>query len=155
MFRNNFMSKYDEDYENACLLLKETKNMNEFHDTVFSLFGDRFEDMVKLDWPPPFQADDNPYLRSIWSSSVNDVVCLYNSFDYYNITIVLWNPATRKFKTIPPSLQPYENIEFNLTPIAFGYESIRDDYKAIHMIQYPEDFEDNCVFVSDKASGFW
>ncbi|XP_050920188.1 F-box/kelch-repeat protein At3g06240-like [Lathyrus oleraceus] len=111
--------------------------------------------MVKLDWPPPFQDYGDPYIHILGFSSVNGVICLYNRIDYDDTTTVLWNPSTGEFKTIPHNLQPNENIEFNLTPSAFGYDSITDDYKVIHALQYPEDFEGNWVFVRNKASWFW
>ncbi|CAI8607329.1 unnamed protein product [Vicia faba] len=125
------------------------------YNTIFSLFGDRFEETVKLDRPPRFQDLDNPYIYILGFSSVNGIICLYNDVDYDNTTTMLWNPATGEFKTIPLSLQAYENIEFNIIPDAFGYDSIRYDYKVIHMLQYPHwlDFYTQMVsfdFINEK-----
>jgi molecular chaperone HtpG len=158
MFRTNFISKHDhDDDDNTCLILKEITMTNGFgfeeHNALYTLSTDRFEDRVRLDLPPFFQENDsNIYI--LGSSSVNGIICLYQEIGH-DATTVLWNPATKEFKIVPPSLQPYDNFEFNLQPYAFGYDKVRDDYKVIRNARYPDDYEGNWYCVPDKDSWYW
>ncbi|MCH92410.1 F-box protein, partial [Trifolium medium] len=72
-----------------------------------------------------------------------------------HVTIVLWNPATGEYKLVPRSHQPYENIEFNPRPLAFGYDHVTDDYKVIRIAQYPIYFEGNWICLLDTDNLFW
>ncbi|MCI23388.1 F-box protein, partial [Trifolium medium] len=138
MFRSNFISKYDEKEENKCLLLRERigTSTSDFCDVMCKLSGDRFQDRVRLDWPPPFQEVDSN-IEILYCASVNGILCLYQCHGNYLETIAptattaLWNPATGEYKILPPSLQSYENIEFNVSPVGAGYDHIRDDYKVL------------------------
>lgn len=112
--------------------------------------GEKFEDRIKIDWPPHFQNDEYIDVTVLGSSSVNGILCLYNEN-----TIVLWNPTTKEVKDIPPSIKPYDNIEFHSDPGGFGYDHVRDDYKVIRMAAYPESFEECWVYVPEKCSTFW
>jgi len=125
----------------------------EYHDTLCTPSGEKFEDRVKIDWPPPFHQDDS-IIEILGCTSVKGVLCIYQRIGN-DIKTVLWNPATGEFKIILPSLQPNYNIEFNFCPIAFGYDSVRDDYKVIRNARYPIDFEGNCVYGPEKDSPFW
>jgi molecular chaperone HtpG len=130
MFRNDFfISKHDEDDISTCLLFKERTVNFEYHDALYTHSGQKFEDKVRLDWPPPFKLDDS-FIEILGSTSVKGVLCIYQKIGN-ETTTVLWNPATGEFKIIPPSLQPYDNIECNSCPVAFGYDIGRDDYKVI------------------------
>jgi len=109
--------------------------------------------------PFPFQVGgDNanlfpftPPIFILGSASVNGTLCLYRG-----LTTVLWNPATAEFKIIPASLQPKENIEFNLPPHGFGYDCVTDDFKVIRKVTYPLEFEgDDWVCLPDKDDPFW
>ncbi|XP_004510914.1 F-box protein CPR1-like [Cicer arietinum] len=157
MFRTNFISNHDEDEDNmTCLLLKERTRTIAFgnHNTMYTLSSDKFEDMVRLDWPSPFQENDS-HIEILGSASVNGILCLHQEGTDNDSTTIFWNPATGEFKIIPHSLQPYDDIEFNHRPEAFGYDRVRDDYKLIRYAQYPEDFEGNWVYVPEKNSTFW
>ncbi|CAL5196201.1 unnamed protein product [Lathyrus oleraceus] len=153
MFHANFfVFKPNEEYENTSLLLKI---IIEVDDVLSKLSGDRFEDMVIIDWPPPFEEDHN-YVEVLGSSSINGVLCLYQDHGNESPT-VLWNPATTEFKVLPPSFQTYENFEFNSPPSAFGYDCVRDDYKVLRNVDYPNDsFSDRSwLSLPEKGSSFW
>ncbi|XP_045802437.1 F-box/kelch-repeat protein At3g06240-like [Trifolium pratense] len=155
MFRTNFISKHDDDDDvNTCLLLKERTLEIGFgyHDALYILSTDRFEDRVKLDWPPFLENDS--YIDILGSSSVNGIICIYQDLAY-GFKTVLWNPATGEFKIVPPSIQPYGDIEFNLRPDAFGYDNVRDDYKVIRNARYPDSYEGNWYVVPEKDSWYW
>ena len=84
MFRTNFLSKDDSHYNNTSILLQRIKpwcdnyinfyyNYN-FFSKLYFLFGDKFENKIKLDWP-------NPYCDfSIQGSiSVNGLLCIQDT----------------------------------------------------------------------------
>ncbi|PNX79199.1 F-box protein [Trifolium pratense] len=114
------------------------------------LSGDRFQDRVSLDWPPPFQQDESN-IEILYCASVNGILCLYQRHGNYfettapTATTALWNPATGEYKILPPSLQSYENIEFNVSLVGVGYDHIRDDYKVLRVARHPID-HDNYIF---------
>lgn len=77
MFRNDFfISKHDEDDINTCLLFRERTTAFEYHNTLCTLSGEKFEDRVKLDWPPPFQQDDS-FIEILGCTSVKGVLCIH------------------------------------------------------------------------------
>jgi len=153
MFRNDFfISKHDKDDISTCLLFKERTINFQYHDTLYTHSGEKFEDKVRLEWPPPFNLDDS-FIEILGCTSVKGVLCTYQKIGN-DTTTVLWNPATGEFKIIPPSLQPYDNIECNSLPVAFGYDNVRDDYKVIRNARYPIEFEGNWVYVHKKESSF-
>jgi molecular chaperone HtpG len=153
MFRTNFISKHNEDSENTRLILKEKTQMIPFPYTFCTFSGEKLEDGERLDCPPPFHEDDLN-IGILGFASVNGTLCLYQG-NYHDTKIVLWNPATTEFKVVPPSFQPYDNIEFKIHPCAFGYDRVRHDYKLIRVASYPLDFEGNWVEVPDKDSYLW
>ncbi|XP_004512779.3 F-box/kelch-repeat protein At3g06240-like, partial [Cicer arietinum] len=120
---------------------------------LYSLSGERYENKVKLDWPPPFQ--ENDIAICIMGTVINGVVCLYQG---QTPNVVLWNPTTEEFKVIPPS--PTETpviyevgyFEYN----GFGYDLVRDDYNVIRHVLYlldvsdTDDMEDKPNYVSRK-----
>jgi hypothetical protein len=119
--------------------------------------GERFKDRVKLDFPPPFQHHDSRfYIKILGWASVNGTLCLYKDWCNHTTTM-LWNPATGEFLLIPPSLQPYgvSNIEINLPPQGFGYNSVTEDYKVIRNVEYPKDFIGDWIYLPNKGDPFW
>lgn len=102
MYRYNFISNNHSDYDDTSILLQQTLPMSEgLHSYLYLLSGERFENRVKLDWPPPFQDDDE--VIHISDHVVNGTLCLFQFW-----RVVLWNPATEEFKVIPPS--PAESL---------------------------------------------
>jgi len=171
MFRTNFfLPKHDEVDDATRLLLKEESRCYTPEEYPCILSGERFENRVSLDWPPPFQWDDNEFplsLMILGSASVNGALCLYKG-----LKTVLSNPATAEFKIIPlslppefkiisPSLKPYELqpyediIPFQSPPRGFGYDSVRDDFKVIRKVQYHSDFKGEWVYLPNKDDPFW
>ncbi|GAU41263.1 hypothetical protein TSUD_349030 [Trifolium subterraneum] len=159
MFHNDFFkSKHDVDDDKTHLLLLERIQSPPFYRSLCIMSSERFEDRVKLDLPPPFQYHDNSthnrfYINILGSASINGTLCLYDGWGYH--TTILWNPATGEFQLIPPSPQPYVNIEFNLPPQGFGYNSVEKDYKVIHNVEYPKDFKGDWIYLPNKGDPFW
>jgi len=141
-----FISKHDEGDDNTRLLLRQRTNPIgiEYHDTLCMLSGERYGNKVRLDWPPPFQENDS-FISIVGSASVNGILCLSQECFRDKATIVLWNPATTEIKVVPHSHLPYESIEFNASPLGFGYDHITDDYKVIRFAEYPIYFEGNWI----------
>ncbi|XP_058759795.1 putative F-box protein At5g15660 [Vicia villosa] len=163
MFHTDFFkSKTNEDSQNTSLLIHFTnfvKGKIPIDELLSKLSSNRFEDMVIIDWPPPFK-EDHIYMEMLGSSSVNGIICLYQDYGHES-PIVLWNPATTEFKVLPPSFQVYnENIEFNPPPSAFGYDCVTDDYKVLRNVFLPEDSpyefsKGPWLFLPEKDSPFW
>jgi F-box interacting protein len=129
MFRNNFLSYSDP----SSLILRVVEN----HETVFYSFsGERFKNMVKLDWSNSLEEVDN--CTSMFS--VNGTLCLYSGD---NGNIVLWNPVSQTIKDLPNSEvqlaqfdMPYgadEYVDFDVDYYlhGFGYDHVTNDYKVI------------------------
>ncbi|CAJ2633588.1 unnamed protein product [Trifolium pratense] len=150
MFRRNFLSKDHPYYNDTSLLLDHSAPWDNGYkpSVLYSLFGERFENTVKIDWPNPYQVPH--YFRIYGSVSVNGIFCIEDngrvgSFGQSrSVTelgrIVLWNPATDECKVIPPSPFAFESpcwnplIEFH----GFGYCQGSDDYKVIrHLTFFP------------------
>ncbi|XP_058776578.1 F-box/kelch-repeat protein At3g06240-like [Vicia villosa] len=143
MYRINFVSNdnfsYDDD---SCLTLEFTMSSHGLCTTLFSLYGYRFENKVKLDLSPLFQ-EDNECIK-ILGSPIDETICLYNGFQIPKI--IFWNLSTKDFKVLPPSpiesQPPYYKFVFSL--MGFGYDHVRDDHKVIrNAIEWTQfDFED-------------
>ncbi|XP_045829141.1 F-box protein CPR1-like [Trifolium pratense] len=151
MFRRNFLSKDHSYYNDTSLLLYHFAPWDDGNyepSALYSLFGERFEKTVKIDWPNLYQV---PYYFNIYGSvSVNGIFCIEDIGRVGSIgqgcnieelgRIALWNPATDECKVIPPSPFPFESpcwdplIEFH----GFGYCQGSDDYKVIrHLTFFP------------------
>lgn len=106
-----------------------------------------FENKVKLNWLPPFQADD---IRiSILVTGINLTLCLYQDL----ATIVLWNPTVGKFKVIPPSpidSIPYVTALVTLHGFAYDYKVIRQTKLLQNM-----DFEGDSMVVPMRPKHIW
>ena len=127
MYRRNFISKHERDNDDSRVLFKQSMPRTFYEDRLFSLSGERFENMMKLDWPPPFQEDDRNIF--IMGSSINGTLCLTSDY-----AVVLWNPATAEFKVIPNGTSTIEfplGVEISVSLEGFGYDIVRDDYKLI------------------------
>jgi len=138
MYQNYFLSKNHSYYDGTSILLNWTNNAmpgEMYHSTLYLLSGERFENMVKLDWPPPFHEDDC-FIDVLSKTSVNGTVCLAQDFLY--VKCVFWNPTTDEFKVIPSS--PFLSQSRYMTPSVifhgFGYDHVRDDYMVIRYLTF-------------------
>ncbi|MCI09056.1 F-box protein, partial [Trifolium medium] len=103
---------------------------------LYSLFDEKFENMVKLDWPNPLEYID---FRPCGSGSVNGILCMEGMRrectreNHYldKGTVVFWNPATHEYKVSP--LSPFAFVSPCWDPLidfhGFGYDQVSDDYK--------------------------
>lgn len=96
--------------------------------------------------PTIFRNDDprkfeHPLLSSEMSlaGSVNGLVCLYRYHWYLKSIpcIGIWNPATHRYKHVPPPLTAATDIEVTDFSFAFGFDSIKNDYKVIYLRKSP------------------
>lgn len=96
MFRENLISKSHPFYDDACLILKQYLNFHGWN--FYFLSGDKFENQVKLNLPPPF---NNPHIghAHILGSAVNGTLCIYDN----KRNAILWNPSIDEVKVIPSS----------------------------------------------------
>jgi molecular chaperone HtpG len=135
IYRNNFITKNISYCDDTFLLLQEIISpfSREEHSVMHLLYGERFENNVKIDLPPPFY-EDGCDIRIFGSVSVNGIFCLSQR----NNKFVLWNPTTKEFKVIPPSpieyVPPYSDRFWDLH--GFGYDHVRDDYKLIRQVVF-------------------
>ncbi|CAJ2655602.1 unnamed protein product [Trifolium pratense] len=137
MYRNYFISNNHSYYDGTSILLNQTNNPlsgEAFHSTLYLLSGERFENMVKLDWPPPFHEDDS-FIEILSKTSVNGTLCLAQK-NGMDLKCLFWNPTTDEFKIIPSSPFLYQSpymeptVDFN----GFGYDHVRDDYKVLRWL---------------------
>jgi molecular chaperone HtpG len=129
MYRINFACNNNYSYvDDSCLKLESIEPYYEFRVGLFSLSGEKFENKVKLDWPPPIQENDQGLC--ILGSVVDGTVCFYKGLQKPIITF--WNIATKEFKVIPHgTLQfpptSYEGVVFSL----HGFGLDQHDHKVI------------------------
>ncbi|XP_058744971.1 putative F-box protein At3g16210 [Vicia villosa] len=160
LYRRNFLSKCSYDDDTSLILHLH------YPEKFYSLSGEGFANMVKLDWP-----DLNDELKFLSFSCVNGILCFEvprkNKF-------ILWNPAINELKVIPPS--PFElflspairNFDAAVTFIidpdlhGFGYDCVGNDYKLIRKTYIIPDFhterpsERDLLLVQDKSlDPFW
>ncbi|XP_045809993.1 putative F-box protein At3g16210 [Trifolium pratense] len=144
MLRNHFLSHNHSDYGDTFLILYEAELLLPYryvyHSSIYLLPDEIFENMVKLDLPPPFQEDDTG-LCILNSVSINGILCIGQDRirgRVKSFRAVLWNPATTEFMAIPPSpdesVPPYRDPSFRFH--GFGYDRVRDDYKLIRYINF-------------------
>lgn len=114
------------------LLLYEVEESHDYSRSFYSLSGARHENRVKLDFPNQYQ-EENPFIDFYGCDTITGTIFLTQGN-----TLVLWNPATHEFKTIPPSpvesLPPYREVSIGLH--GFGYDHIKEDFKIIRYIQF-------------------
>lgn len=109
MYGNNFLSNTPS-YDGDTYLLVDLHQGE-----LFSLYGDRFENKVKINWPNQFSDENTDFDICVLGGSANGILCL-SLFDLHVQTIILWNPTTEKFKAIPTT-----TIESFLLPIANSF----------------------------------
>ena len=144
LIRNNFIHNHQSYYDDTHLFLNLTPlYQNHYKSSLFSISGERFQNMEKLCWPSQIQEDYHELLCILGSSSINGILCLY--IQNGQQPAYLWNPATSEFKVIPPS--PFENaphcIHIDISYHGFGYDYVRDDYKVIRQVLYFVDTDDD------------
>ncbi|XP_012575389.1 putative F-box protein At3g16210 [Cicer arietinum] len=157
MYRGYFLSNNHSYYDGTSILLNHilvplrNELVEPLHSTLYLLFGDRFENKVKLDWPPPFHEDDS-CIHILSYVVVNGTLCLTHDIGPY-AKCVFWNLAIDKFKLIPPS--PFEFVPYHntlLKPHGFGYDHERDYYKVIRQLVFFVD--DNIDVPCEEPIGF-
>jgi len=152
MFCKNPVSRSHSLDDDVCVILNQVV-LDPFHCTFYLLSGDKFENKVKLDLPPPFHIQRNCVsVIRILGSAINGIICIYNC-DNHTIA-VLWNPATHEVMVIPPSLAEFKR-EFitKITLHGFGYDHVRDDYSVIQHVCYIKFNEDRLDDVAPHP--FW
>jgi molecular chaperone HtpG len=139
MYRNYFISNEHSYYDGTSILLNQTNNPlpgEAFHSTLYLLSGERFENKIKLDWPPPFHEEDR-FIHILSNVSVNGTLCLAQTH-CMDPKCVFWNPTTDEFKIIPSSPFLYQSRFQEATVYfhGFGYDHVRDDYKVIRRLSF-------------------
>jgi len=121
-FIKMFISNSHPFYHDAFLIL------NQYPNSFYFLSGHKFQNKLKLKFPPPFLDPQLTISRII--DSVNGIICITGK-----TVVVFWNPATEEVKVIPPS-----QLEFSCGVMdhGFGYDHVRDDYKLIHYVDVVE-----------------
>jgi len=139
MYRNYFISSNHFYYDDTYILLNSTTHLFSSEtpqSTLYLLSGERFENMVKVDWPPPFHEDDS-LIYILSKTSVNETLCLAQDLSNYP-KCVFWNPTTNEFRIIPSS--PFEFQSRYMQPLVYSndfcYDHVRDDYKVIRRLSF-------------------
>ncbi|GAU14381.1 hypothetical protein TSUD_249190 [Trifolium subterraneum] len=136
MFRRNFLLM-DHSYYNDTSVILHRITTPPHSPELYSLFGERFENMVKLDWPTPLEYTN---FHPCGSASVNGILCMEGMKigSIWDKRVVFWNPATREYKVTPPSpfafVSPYWDPSICIH--GFGYDQFNDDHKVIRHIKF-------------------
>ncbi|XP_058722505.1 F-box/kelch-repeat protein At3g06240-like [Vicia villosa] len=134
IYGNNFMSRNNEYEEGSSFILQQTQTDIPYFQELYLLSGERLENMMKLDYPHPFQEEEKQVIY-ILGSVINGVVCLYQG---RGPRVVLWNPATQESKLLPssPTESPVYQEEGYFNYHGFGYDYVTRDYKVIRYVSY-------------------
>ncbi|CAI8591978.1 unnamed protein product [Vicia faba] len=133
LFCDNFLYDNNCYYHDKSLFLHHiTANNFDSEFVMYSHSGDRYENMIKLNWPNPFQEED-PGFDILGSGIINGIICLISYF-HLSMKFVLWNPTTKEFKVIPNSPFDFVRDKLYFNEKGFGYDCIGDDYKVIREI---------------------
>ena len=142
MYRIYFASNNNYSYvDDSLLSIEGVEPYYEGHWALFLLSGERFENKIKLDWPPPIQEDDTEF--SILMSIIDGTICFVK--DTGGPTTVLWNINTQSFKVLPPSPLESPPPSYHsawVTSHGFGYDHIRNDYKVVRHIAHRKNLID-------------
>ncbi|AES68758.1 putative F-box domain-containing protein [Medicago truncatula] len=80
-----------------------------------------------------FTQSDWPYAKFYrFIGSCNGIVCLADN--EYTSLVICWNPSTRKFKELPLFEKPTTGL--NVMTFGFGYDSSKDNYKVVVVLDY-------------------
>ncbi|XP_058782880.1 putative F-box protein At3g16210 [Vicia villosa] len=124
MYRNYFISKDHSFYDDVSLFLHLVDDLND-EDALYSLSGERFEKIVKLDWPNNYSFD------ILGPISFNGTLCLGHYDNSHKI--MSWNSTTTEFKIIYDSSNScFPDFSYNHCQV--GYDHVKDDYKMIRLI---------------------
>ncbi|KAK2431548.1 hypothetical protein QL285_029763 [Trifolium repens] len=154
---NSNSNHYDDTY--LVLQYGDYGDNYDYHCEFYMLCGERFENKIKIDWPPPFQ-EDIVGIYICGTVSINGIFCLNQR---YGRRLVLWNPATREYKVIPKSSFNYLPPQRHPCRVlhGFGYDHVTNDYKVIRFIDsilnVEEDIEEENMANDDRSSyeTFW
>lgn len=101
---------------------------------ILGFLGIYYVDMDSLDSAVPLKP---PFSSSDVSNSCNGLVLILMGPKQ---SPYLWNPFTRKYKTLPDSLVDYPQgsvaADTLYTRYAFGYDSQADDYKVLRAVEF-------------------
>ena len=147
MYYENLISKNDD----SCLLLQQQMSSTR-QENLFLLSGERYENKVKLDWPPPFQ--ENNAGISVYGSCINGTICIHQGANI-NMKVVFWNPTTEEFKVIPSGLVNVPGLDFSITIHGFGYDHVTDDYKMIQVVHCFKDAYEPMEKYPNIPEPFW
>jgi F-box interacting protein len=133
---NNLVSSKSNYYDDTYLVVQNGVGLSGryyggYRYEFYLLPGQRFEDRIKIDWPPPYKDNDSG-IYVLGTVSVDGMLCLQQKLQ----NIVLWNPIAREFKIIPDS--PFECVPPHRHPCrdlhGFGYDHVTNDYKVIQFV---------------------
>ncbi|XVE83797.1 hypothetical protein DITRI_Ditri16bG0115900 [Diplodiscus trichospermus] len=113
----------------------KTLHIDEEKNAISIISNQTFDIVANLDMPPFTDDDISVCIRGY----CNGIICLWS----YDGTVLLWNIATKEYKTLP--VCPFESPpDFNNSAalVCMGYDSKRDDYKVIRIDTFwNDDFE--------------
>ncbi|CAK8534233.1 unnamed protein product [Lathyrus sativus] len=142
MYRIHFASNNNYTYsDHSCISYELIEPYYELHNALFLYDGNKFENKVRLDMPPPIQQHDFGF--QFMGSVLDGTLCFSQNWQIPNI--VFWNIKTNNFKILPPSpLQSPPPFYRNAvgTIHGFGYDHVTDDPKLIRHVAH-------CLHVTD------
>ncbi|GAU38946.1 hypothetical protein TSUD_363850 [Trifolium subterraneum] len=156
-FRNNFISIPHSYYNDTSILLHQivyNDAKTQVYFSLHSLFGERFENRLKLDFPNPFQQED-PGFNILRSGSITGILCLFQHNE-----VVLWNPTTDEFKVIPPSSAESVPPHWDATTLFYGFGYDHESWTKLFVIgplpyiEYPiGEISSASLFSNDRLTG--
>ncbi|XP_058774865.1 putative F-box protein At3g21120 [Vicia villosa] len=127
LYRKSFLEKDSTYYVDKSPILYMLGN--HYCHRLYSFFGERFENVVLLKLPKPFEQSK---FEILGSTDVNGIFCL-RIRNYGGDEVILWNPTTNEFKKVPSSRQPNYNEHGFYDHCLVGYDHAKNDFKVAHI----------------------
>lgn len=94
----------------------------------------------------------------VWGGPLNGLFCLFDDHGGdNNDRCIIWNPATREFRTLPFADHSYcltPHVDWVFSTIGFGTDNSTGHYKVVHICVYNH-VDDVCVHVYSRSTNTW
>ncbi|KAH7853095.1 hypothetical protein Vadar_033154 [Vaccinium darrowii] len=115
------------------LLLLRHSSLAPTYKEIYSLRFDDGDFTSLLDLHCPFKTESGCFFRVV--GCCNGVICLSDDYFSYTDTIILWNPAIRRYLTLPrPNLRFGDSDNSHFFALGFGFDPKTNDHKIIRIV---------------------
>ncbi|KAK6142305.1 hypothetical protein DH2020_022653 [Rehmannia glutinosa] len=116
---------------NQIIVRRYSKDQNSEVYSVHLDKEDQFPDDKNIRIEYPFRDCIRFYYRIV--GSCNGVFCLFDDLFGQADSILLWNPVIKRKVILPAPQASFENMEYYMFVLGFGFDVVNNDYKVVRM----------------------